>query len=64
MTLYVVHLERIISTVSGQVDHGGHHVNFVLILIYCEASKTDHTDHKSFGYSKSIKVPNCFRTGH
>jgi hypothetical protein len=42
MSLYAFHLGQIISTVLGQVDHGGQHGNAARTPIQDELSKTDH----------------------
>jgi hypothetical protein len=42
MSLYAFHLGQIISTVLGQVDHGGQHGNAARTPIRGETSETDH----------------------
>ena len=46
MSLYAFHLGQIISTVLGQVEHGGQDGNAARTRIRDETSETDHT-HKS-----------------
>ena len=43
MSLYAFHLGQIISTVLGQVDHGGQDGNAARTQIRDETSETDHT---------------------
>ena len=43
MSLYAFHLGQIISTVLGQVDHGGQDGNAARTRIRDETSETDHT---------------------
>ena len=43
MSLYAFHLGQIISTVLGQVDHGGQDGNAARTRIPDETSETDHT---------------------
>ena len=65
MSLYAFHLGQIISTVLGQIDHGGQDGNAARTRIRDETSETDNTqkrrfchawcylkNHKSFGYSE------------
>ena len=67
MSLYAFHLGQIISTVLGQVDHGGQDGNAARTRIWDEPSETDYTqkrrcsalkndlpNHKSFGYSEVL----------
>ena len=42
MSLYAFHLGQIISTVLGQVDHGGQDGNAARTRIRDETSETDH----------------------
>ena len=48
MSLYVFHLGQIISTVLGQVDHGGQDGNAARTQIRDEMSETDHTQKRRF----------------
>ena len=43
MSLYAFYLGQIISTVLGQVDHGGQDGNVAQTRIRDETSDTDHT---------------------
>ena len=43
MSLYAFHIGQIISTVLGQVDHGGQDSNAARTRIRDEKSETDHT---------------------
>ena len=43
MSLYAFHLGQIISTVLGQVDHGGQDGNATRTQFQDETSETDHT---------------------
>ena len=65
MSLYAFHLGQIISTVLGQVDHGGQDINAARARIRDETSETDHiqkrsfgmvlsANHKKFGYSEVL----------
>jgi hypothetical protein len=51
MSLYAFHLGQIISTVLGQVDHGGQHSNAARTPIRDEMSETDHTQKRRFRHS-------------
>ena len=46
--MYAFHLEQIISTVLGQVDHGGQDGNAAQTRIRDETSETDHTQKRRF----------------
>ena len=48
MSLFAFHLGQIISTVLGQVDHGGQDGNAARTRIRDEMSKTDHTQNDAF----------------
>ena len=48
MSLCAFHLGQIISTVLGQVDHGGQDRNAARTRIRDETSKTDHTQKRLF----------------
>ena len=48
MSLYAFHLGQIISTVLGQVDHGGQDGNALRTQIRDETSETDHTQKQRF----------------
>ena len=48
MSLYAFHLGQIISTVLGQVDHGGQDGNAARTRIRDETSETDHTQKQRF----------------
>ena len=51
MGLYAFHLGQIISTVLGQVDHGGQDGNAARSQIRDETSETDHTQKRRFRHS-------------
>ena len=73
MRSHAFHLEQIISTVLGQVDHDGRHGNAARTPIRGETSESDHTQkrrsrhsaikHKSFGYSEVLQIIIWFRDG-
>ena len=48
MSLYAFHLRQIISTVLGQVDHGGQDGNAARTRIRDDTSETDHTQKRRF----------------
>ena len=48
MSLYAFHLGQIISTVLGQVDHGGQDGNATRTRIRDESSETNHTQKRRF----------------
>ena len=48
MSLYAFHLGQIISTVLGQVDHGGQDFNAARTRIQDETFETDHTQKRRF----------------
>ena len=48
MSLYAFHLGQVISTVLGQVDHGGQDGNAARTRIRDETSKTDYTQKRRF----------------
>ena len=48
MSLYAFHLEQIISTVLGEVDHGGQGGNAARTQIREETSETDRTQKRRF----------------
>ena len=48
MSLYAFYIGQIISTVLGQVDHGGQDGNATRTRIRDEMSKTDHTQKRRF----------------
>ena len=51
MSWYALHLGQIMSTVLGQVDHGGQHGNAAQTPIRDETSETDHTQKRRFRHS-------------
>ena len=51
MSLYAFHLGQIISTVLGQVDHGGQDGNAARTRIRDETSETDHTQKRRFRHA-------------
>ena len=55
MSLYALHLGQIISTVLGQVDHGGQDGNAARTRIRDETSETDHTHKRRFRHSLSAE---------
>ena len=63
MSLYAFHLGQIISTVLGQVDHGGQDGNAARIRD--ETSETDHTQKRHFCYGaicrtiKALVIQRC-----
>ena len=65
MSLYAFHLGRIISTVLGQVDHGGQDGNAARTRIRDETSETDHTQKQRFRYGaicrtiKALAILRC-----
>ena len=65
MSLYAFHLGQIISTVSGQVDHGGQDGNAAQTQIWDETSKTDHTQKRRFRHGaicrtiKALAILRC-----
>ena len=66
MSLYAFHLRQIISTVLGQVDHGGQDGNAARTRIRDEMSETDHTQKRRFHYGvicrtiKALAILRCF----
>ena len=48
MSLYAFHVGQIVSTVLGQVDHGGQGGNAARTRIRDETSETDHTQERRF----------------
>ena len=48
MSFYAFHLGQIISTVLGQVDHGGQDSDAARARIRDETSETDHTSKRRF----------------
>ena len=64
--MYAFHLRQIISTVLGQVDHGGQDGNAALTRIRDETSKTDHTQERCFCHGaicltiKALVIQRCF----
>ena len=59
MSLYAFHLGQIISTVLGQVDHGGQDFDAARTRIQNETFETDHTQkrrfcHNRLGYSEVL----------
>ena len=64
MSLYAFHLGQIISTVLGQVDHGGQGGNAPRTRIQDETSETDHTQERRFCHgaiSRTIKALTILR---
>ena len=59
MSLYAFHLGQIISTVLGQVDHGGQDSNSARTRIRDETSETDHTQNQSFCYGAICRTVNA-----
>ena len=65
MSFYAFHLGQIISTVLGQIDHGGQHGNAARTPIRDETSETDHTPKRHFRHSaiyqtiKALAIPRC-----
>ena len=65
MSLYAFHLGQIISTVLGQVDHGGQDGNPARPRIRDETSETDHTRKRRFHYGaicrgiKALAISRC-----
>ena len=56
MSLYAFHLGQIISTVLGQVDHGGQDGNAARTRIRDETSKTNHTQKRRFRYGAICRI--------
>ena len=65
MSLYAFHLRQIISTVLGQVDHGGQDGNTDQTRIRDEKSETDHTQKQRFRHGaicraiKALAILRC-----
>ena len=65
MSLYAFHLGQIISTVLGQVDHGGQDGNAGRTRIRDETSETDHTQIRRFRHGaicrtiKALAILRC-----
>ena len=65
MSLYAFHLGQIISTVLGQVDHGGQDGNAARTRIRDETSETDHTQKWRFRHGaicrtiKALAILRC-----
>ena len=65
MSLYAFHLRQIISTVLGQVDHGGEDGNTDQTRIRDEKSETDHTQKRRFRHGaicraiKALAILRC-----
>ena len=65
MSLYAFHLEQIISTVFGQVDHDDQHGNAARTAIRDETSETDHTQKRRFRHGaiyqtiKALAILRC-----
>ena len=65
MSLYAFHLGQIISTVLGQVDHGGQDGNAARIRVRDETSKIDHTQKRRFRHGaicrtiKALAILRC-----
>ena len=65
MSLYAFHLEQIISTVLGQVDHDGRHGNAARTPIRGETSETEHTQKRRSRHSaiyqtiKALAILRC-----
>ena len=65
MSSYAFHLGQIISTVSGQVDHGGQDGNASRTRIRDETSETDHTQKRRFCHGaicrtiKALVIQRC-----
>ena len=56
MSLYAFHLGQIISTVLGQVDHGGQDGNAARTRIRDETSETDHTQKRRFCHGAICRI--------
>ena len=56
MSLYAFHLGQIISTVLGQVDHGGQGGNAAQTRIQDETSETDHTQKRHFCHGVICRI--------
>ena len=65
MSLYAFHLGQIVSTVLGQVDHGGQDGNAAPTRIRDETSETDHTQKRRFRHGaicrtiKALAILRC-----
>ena len=56
MSLYAFHLGQIVSTILGQVDHGGQDGNAARTRIWDETSETDHTQKRRFHYGATCRT--------
>ena len=56
MSLYAFHLGQIISTVLGQVDHGGQDGNPAQNRIQDEMCETDHTQKRCFWHGATCRT--------
>ena len=56
MSLYAFHLGHIISTVLGQIDHGGQYDNAARTQISDETFETDRTQKRRFHYGASCRT--------
>ena len=65
MSLYAFHIGQIISTVLGQVDHGGQDGNAARTRIRDDTSETDHTQKRRFRHGaicrtiKALAILRC-----
>ena len=65
MSLYAFHLGQIISTVLGQVDHGGQDDNAARTCIWDETSETAHSQKRRFPHGaicrtiKALAILRC-----
>ena len=59
MSLYAFYLGQIISTVLGQVDHGGQDGNAPRSRIRDETSETDHTQKRRFRHGAICRTINA-----
>ena len=64
MSLYAFHLGQIISTVLGQVDHGGQYGNAARTRIRDKMSETDHTQKPRFCHGAICRTIINYRFGY
>ena len=64
MSLYAFRLGQIISTVLGQVDHGGQDGNTARTRIRDETSKTDNTQKRRFCHGATPTTNISQENGH
>ena len=60
MSLYTFYLGQIISTVLGQVDHGGQHGNAARTITQGETPETDHAQNHGFRHSAICQTMKAF----